>query len=958
MNSDLQLKHRVFRKNALAWRRWRLFKRSENVLRARRPMLLQVLTIVALAAAFALGQGARGWSVFAQVSPPQDSNARRQGTAGTNSAAAAGDHPATEATPHSSAERVVYRCEFSEDADVNYDGWPDSWRRRTGPGFPHYIDARIRPDAAGDPGLNVRLNGGGFAAEGEELPVSPQMGYRFRVLVHNAGREDAAILAVRWLNAEHNVISESRSAAAMPEAEVQTVRLTVTGAPAGARYMQPVLLTEPGRLPDLAGEIQFDELEIRSAPRIDLSLERANNVPNLFRPRQPIVAHVSLGGDFAAANDLQLRVEMRDVGGNLLEAPREFPLRPAPEETPSGPPPQQPAVGNDRFQADIPAPQTRPGYYQLTATLLERGTPITSRRIAWAVVQEETRGLQLDFAWSAEDGAAPLAEDQLIALAAEAGIGWLKFPCWAEPTDDARIAELARIADQLSAQEIRMVGLLNHPPREVLAALPEGISADAAGVFSQPEESWYPAFLPTQRRIAMSVRRWQLGTDDDISFVGFRNLPLQIRQVKSALDRLGNNVELGIAWNWLHPLPTVPHSQSITPDAPWTDLSLSAIPPLTPAELARYLAATQASAQEQQARRWVNVQSLPSADYPTEIRATHLAKQMVAAKAFGADGINLPRAMSAEQGMIHEDGSPGELFLVWRTFATRLSGAEFLGTLQFPGGSQNLVFVRGGEGLMVAWNDHPTTETMYLGEVVRRTDLWGRELPLESHDGEQTFDVGPTPTIFTGLNVEVARFSMTVRLESAEVPAVFGRTFANSVIWDNPYPYPIAGQVKIPTPPGWNVTAGTGEFRLQENETATAPFYASFPYAAETGRQMMKLDFRVVADRDYRFSVYREIDLAMPDIEWDVATRIDEEGVLHVDHRLRNLGQRLHRVRAVLHAPNRQRHATPLLTIEPGMSYHEMQLYDADDLRGEMVTIRLEEPGTNRFLNKRILLER
>ena len=56
------------------------------------------------------------------------------------------------------------------------------------------------------------------------------------------------------------------------------------------------------------------------------------------------------------------------------------------------------------------------------------------------------------------------------------------------------------------------------------------------------------------------------------------------------------------------------------------------------------------------------------------------------------------------------EGKPGELLLPWRTAATLLGGAEYLGQLRLPNGSANWMFRRAdGQVVMVVWNDDATT---------------------------------------------------------------------------------------------------------------------------------------------------------------------------------------------------------------------------------------------------------
>src|SRR3954466_5394099 len=38
----------------------------------------------------------------------------------------------------------VFRCQFGDDWDVNYDSWPDRWVRKTGAGYPQYVNIAIQ----------------------------------------------------------------------------------------------------------------------------------------------------------------------------------------------------------------------------------------------------------------------------------------------------------------------------------------------------------------------------------------------------------------------------------------------------------------------------------------------------------------------------------------------------------------------------------------------------------------------------------------------------------------------------------------------------------------------------------------------------------------------------------------------------------------------------------------------
>ena len=229
-------------------------------------------------------------------------------------------------------------------------------------------------------------------------------------------------------------------------------------------------------------------------------------------------------------------------------------------------------------------------------------------------------------------------------------------------------------------------------------------STPAAELFAPPVKVWYPSLEPTMLRLATQVRWWQLGTDEDTSFVGSTDLPAKIADVKGALDRLGQDVCVGIGWDWRAALPAAAKP-------PWQFLTLSAQPPLEAAELARQLDAPRAAGTV----RWVVLRAFPAEGHTPQARVEDLVRRMLAAKMRGADGIFCPDPFDAQCGLMEPDGSPGELLLPWRTTALMLGGAKVLGAAELPGGSASAVFTRRGEAVLVLWNPRPQDETLYLG---------------------------------------------------------------------------------------------------------------------------------------------------------------------------------------------------------------------------------------------------
>ena len=143
---------------------------------------------------------------------------------------------------------------------------------------------------------------------------------------------------------------------------------------------------------------------------------------------------------------------------------------------------------------------------------------------------------------------------------------------------------------------------------------------------------------------------------------------------------------------------------------------------MTSEELGSYLRGSQNTT----LKRWVIIEPLSKKEFNLHQRVIDLITRMIAAKINGADCIFHPDPFDPETGLMNPDGTPGELFLPWRTLALELSGTHYLGKLHLPHESNNLLFSRGQDAAMVVWNERSAIETLYLGDEVRQIDLWGR----------------------------------------------------------------------------------------------------------------------------------------------------------------------------------------------------------------------------------------
>jgi hypothetical protein len=386
---------------------------------------------------------------------------------------------------------------------------------------------------------------------------------------------------------------------------------------------------------------------------------------------------------------------------------------------------------------------------------------------------------------------------------------------------------------------------------------------------------------------------------------------------------------------------------------PWDFLSLSETPPLTGRELRDYLAKDSYGS----AQRWAVLKPLPYSQYGVQARAHDLVLRMLAAKAGGAQRIFLPEPFSPEHGVMNPDGTPGELFLPWRTTALTISGTERLGSCVLPEGSHNEILARGDETLMVVWNESPCDEVVYLGPEVRQYDLWGRESVPVEREGRQVIPVGPLPTFITGLHPSVTRWRLSFKFDNPQISSVVGRPQTVSYRATNYFRQGVNGQITLDTPDVWGTPSLPVRFKLAKDEELTNSFMVTLRADASSGRQDVRIDFDVIADQRYQFRVYRSVDVGLGNVSIDLRSHIDSSGDLVVQQTLVNQSEQLVSFNCYLFAPSRRRLRHQVFDLARGTDKRIYVLPNGAELKGKTIWLRAEEIGGDRVLNYRLSVE-
>jgi hypothetical protein len=354
---------------------------------------------------------------------------------------------------------------------------------------------------------------------------------------------------------------------------------------------------------------------------------------------------------------------------------------------------------------------------------------------------------------------------------------------------------------------------------------------------------------------------------------------------------------------------------------------------------------------------------------------------LISAKVSGADAIIIAKPFNDETGLMHSSkGMPTELLLPWRTTAAMLGGAKYLGQMQLPSGSENRVFLRGdGQVVMVAWNQEPTREVLYLGDHVQQFDLLGRSIAPAQRGHEQAIEVGPTPTFVLGLHEAITRWRLNAHFEKLQVPSIPSKAHHNALQFTNFFPQGVGGSVKVIVLEGGSANGSAGQqtagtMRLAPDRWMIEPPQATFQLAASAamkfpfdiklkegvlyGPQSVRVDFTVEADEKLEFSVYAGLEVGTEDISLEVKSRLDKDGTLLVEQLMTNKAAQIADFRCTLQPRGRRPQRMQVYRLGKNLDRKVYRISNGGALVGEEMLLELEELNGPRVLKYRFVAGR
>ncbi|MDR0328621.1 MAG: hypothetical protein LBI05_10040 [Planctomycetaceae bacterium] len=826
---------------------------------------------------------------------------------------------------------LVFRCLFDRLSDAeNSDGWPDYWTRKEGidNGIrfpPHIVMGNTSlPNPFGGNVFRINMEGGAACVFSPKIPVRPGMSYTVSAYVEASDLvfDEVSILAAFYGKdaAKPIRVLESKK---VQNTNGGWIPLTIGPIPADMPNVQSIavgLLVMHAAREDYGVRIHFTNVEIREIPSITLEMANAHHL--FFSPRD-----IDVRCQFRGLDPRQHSVVfiLEDHFGRVIGS-REMDMMignfPAARFVVAPGHAQDVILGTATWKN---LPTVFPGFYRVRVVTPESyiktlklppdqtfDDPLVhTEPLTFAVLSQGSYFPGGEFGWTL-DGWSPNEITQSLPTLEQSGLSFLKLPLWlSADTAPEQRETLLQLCKNLSAQQVRLIGLLSPAPREVVSKITRQ-QVHALSLMQNDPRLWGDSLQPSLHTWSLLVKDWQWTSDTDPSLIDMffdseGNMPPsgadRFRAYHKLFDQEQFGFGIGMTWNWYQDVPKEP--------LPIPNFSLNF--PIDASVDTEDAAASLYDISTLPFHQSISISSLPADDYALDVRITSFVQSLVLMKAVGIDTISLTAPKDEQTGVLRNDGTPGELYLPWRTTATLLSGSRLLGSITLPNRSRNYCFDRGGgKCIMVVWNDeatpdNPVQETLYLGNELDVIDVWGKRNVPEQIGNNQTISASQTPIFVTGLNINVVRFRLSMQTGVKIISSKPNQPHEIPFLYRNDSAYPISIQISPQGPrKDWTISPLLHTANLEAGVEGNGVFNLTVLPRADTGRRLFQYDIRIAGTEPAEFSVYDEIMIGNPDVFMEFVSQLTPRGDLDVIQVFINNTENVYTYNCRLTIPNRQ----------------------------------------------------
>jgi hypothetical protein len=741
-------------------------------------------------------------------------------------------------------------------------------------GYPSFTQVRFDSGhtVSGGRSLYVGLNGGSAGAflEVGTLPAVPQSDYLITAWVRTESlSRSSAYLAAYFVDQNGNRIDSSVSQTRPIQTRGRWIQVAVKlrGDVQGAVWLgMEADIRQPGRrmddplgehrvlLKDIRGGAWFDDIAVWQLPRIEVSTQ--SRVGILRAPDRP-----------------EVNLTVRDLTGQslIVEATAyDHTLAPAAHTS------RVLGVGAPReltWEPDLPAY----GWYLLDMTVRDQDTgsgktaesPV-ARTFAAVLWLPPAGPLSSMYAHRFQLFASESSTEQLEfmpELLEATGIRSTVLSIWEPGTTlkgiESRTDQIDQTMQWLYLSG-RTAGLsLNPVPRELAQAMQAPV-ADPISLLGFDRSQWLAYLTPTLLSHGQRVRRWYLGSPDQVYAFYDPQLPQTLSLIEDRFGTLAPQPELVIPWRL---------DQSRREDLSDSLYYLMDIPPgVTADQIPAYL------------EPWSDIKDKltvflrePPADRMSHPRrVADLAIRMLSTWEQSPGAIAMAdlwtSAAQRESALV-----PDPLLGVYANIAQQLAGRDVIGTLHLGGGLRVKVLDGPSGPALVAWSDLPGTKAselnLFMGPDPVVADVWGNRRPVPLIDGKHRLVVPGTPVFITGIDARLAMFRAGFRIDEPFIEST--QTLHDRVVTlTNPWPTTISGHMQITGPKGWASQPSRHYFSLASGRSVKLPVALSFPVSEVAGARQLTTRFEFTADEPMVIDMSLPIEVGLEDVTFNATVAL------------------------------------------------------------------------------------
>lgn len=871
----------------------------------------------------------------------------------------------------SAAEREVRVFDFEEQR-TNPLPVPIGWFRaqddpvlpRERPGYPIYNAAELdytSPARSGTGSVRIPTNGGSTSLRLKPGVVSifPAADYRVVAHVRAEGIEHASFqLRARFLDQRGQTIegSEVTAPLAPPTDEWVEVRLTAMGLFADAAYMQLDLeLVQPRQHQDmvlgehhiweddLSGSFFVDDVSVVQLPRVEL---RADEPANVFEAPTP--PELTLLVRDLTAENLTAEVVVVDSFGRVVDRHTR---------------PIFSASAPMRIRPDVSAF----GWYRAHVSVRSDQGEVARDACSFLVVPEVVDGPDVVSCQSRPDdrrrfglvvdGLRAEMVPSLPEVIRRARVGGVSLGVWGHDP----IAAVDEVTDRFGLldagwQEVT-IGFDAIPAGGVLGHRRSDELLDLLGDSSE-ESLLDPYVLPLIDQLGQSVSRWRIGSISEPMTFFEPELSSLLSRASARLSALVPGPELVLPWRPEFE-PTV----------------LGGLPGLGGVSVL-FEGASGVSVFEAFASRWSELElggvdmtyvfapasvGQGGARFGPRVSSSELVKRAVlywvqhASESDDEGGcpdvfLSLSEPWGWSGGRRPQPVPSPEL-AAWRSVIDRLAERRVVGEMRVGPGVRCWVLAPAAHaapergGALVAWAEGVSGSHIrqFLGDGEIRvydifgnasdpvlTSSWSEEDPVSAQVEIHRIPVGSEPVFVEGIDVNLASFVGSFRLEPGFLESGYEEHEA-TIAFDNPWGGSITGSVGVVSPGGgvgadrdrtWTFTPRVSRFSVAARRSASLPVRVSFSPVEEAGVRDLVADVDLIAPGlQRRLRVVSTFEVGLENIELDVKyypVAGTPDAVLEAV--VTNTGETPRSLRLVANAPGFPRLRASIDELAPGVS--------------------------------------